>query len=26
VNSFQKDILIKEFIKWMRDNSGKFDK
>ena len=26
VNSFQKDLLIKEFIQWMRDNSGKFDK
>ena len=26
VNSFQKDLLIKEFIKWMRDNSHKFDK
>ena len=26
MNSFQKDILIKDFIKWMRDNSSKFDK
>ena len=26
VNSFHKDILIKDFIKWMRDNSNKFDK
>ena len=26
VNSFQKDIMIKEFIKWIRENSHKFDK
>lgn len=26
INSFHKDILIKDFIKWMRDNSSKFDK
>lgn len=26
MNSFQKDILIKDFIKWMRDNSSKFNK
>lgn len=25
VNSFHKDILIKEFIKWMRENSSKFN-
>ena len=25
VNSFHKDILIKDFIKWMRENSSKFD-
>ena len=26
INSFHKDILIKDFIKWMRENSSKFDK
>jgi hypothetical protein len=26
MNSFQKDILIKDFIKWIRDNSSKFNK
>ena len=26
VNSFQKDLMIKEFIKWIRENSHKFDK
>jgi hypothetical protein len=26
VNSFHKDILIKDFIKWIRDNNSKFDK
>jgi hypothetical protein len=26
INSFHKDILIKDFIKWMRDNSSKFNK
>ena len=26
VNSFHKDILIKDFIKWMRENSSKFKK
>jgi hypothetical protein len=26
INSFHKDILIKDFIKWMRDSSFKFDK
>ena len=26
VNSFHKDILIKDFIKWMRENSSKFNK
>ena len=26
VNSFQKDIMIKDFIKWIRENSHKFDK
>jgi hypothetical protein len=26
INSFHKDILIKDFIKWIRENSHKFDK
>ena len=26
INSFHKDILIKDFIKWIRDNSCKFEK
>ena len=26
VNSFQKDMLIKDFIKWIRENIHKFDK
>ncbi len=26
INSFHKDILIKDFIKWMRENAFKFDK
>lgn len=26
INSFHKDILIKDFIKWMRENSSKFNK
>lgn len=26
VNSFQKDMLIKDFIKWIRENSHRFDK
>jgi hypothetical protein len=26
INSFHKDILIKDFIQWMRENSHKFDK
>lgn len=26
INSFHKDILIKDFIKWMRENSSKFKK
>jgi len=26
VNSFHKDILIKDFIKWMRENSAKFNR
>lgn len=26
INSFHKDILIKDFIKWIRENSHKFKK
>jgi hypothetical protein len=26
INSFHKDILIKDFIKWIRENSHRFDK
>jgi len=26
INSFHKDMLVKDFIKWMRENSAKFDK
>lgn len=26
INSFHKDILIKDFIKWMRENSHRFNK
>lgn len=26
INSFHKDLLIKDFIKWMRENSSKFNK
>ena len=26
INSFHKDLLIKDFIKWMRENSFKFNK
>jgi hypothetical protein len=26
INSFHKDILIKDFIKWMRENSSRFNK
>lgn len=26
INSFHKDILIKDFIKWMRENNSKFNK
>jgi hypothetical protein len=26
INSFHKDLLIKDFIKWIRENSAKFNK
>jgi hypothetical protein len=26
INSFHKDMLIKDFIKWMRENAVKFNK